>query len=491
MARKTIASRALVRYLRCIRRVLEGKDNALEGKVGGKHIWLEREFKDKAAPSGEELCILIVSNLDVRMNSDISMGMEIFPNVIVRKIEFRGVNFVKEHENDSGSYSRSIKFGGQCKLILEGCKSNVRVEIHSEFKSTQEDREVTYNFPQIKKQDSAGVEIKGCDFGKEVKVGYVQNTKLKNDLKSQPRRSYGKFYSEKCKFPSLEIDLSKLQQGPGQAEAFFPQDFIMILNQNTIKKRLIVAREDDSGRFKAKLTGGNCIKNLRFKNKHPDVIEWGLEEKIGERLPPSYSKRLFSRCVKLLCSKSTKRTRAKHKEYRQKLKTEINQTKQELMWLRKGAVDKGDRLQESIINCHISKCDEQLILLEGCGMWRENLVMWAGRYLSDHGKSWTSPLRFLLCTNIVLSFILLSLPGVGCAYGGFLGLLGTWISVTIELFNPLSTTSSFSEFIFDCRASNDSICLHGGVGFVLVVSKAIYAICIYEFVRAARRFTYR
>ena len=66
------------------------------------------------------------------------------------------------------------------------------------------------------------------------------------------------------------------------------------------------------------------------------------------------------------------------------------------------------------------------------------------------------------------------------------------LSISTDLFNPLTKTVELSKII-----SNGGVAeIHAGwkysiIGLILIISKALYAACGYEFVRAARQFTYR
>ena len=501
MKRRKTTSEALIRYIRCIKGVLHERIEAdrkpLDRKIKGKHISLEREFKDKTALSGEELGILTISDLIVSVGKDLSIDKKKFPQLTVRTIKFQNVDFMREAGNDKNGAAKNnrflIDFQEPCKLIFEGCTFNTKVKIESKFMGEAEE-ETTSACPKVIPQDSTGVELVGCDFYKDAEIYYKRNPK------SRAEDSYGKFFAKASTFSQLKINLEELEETETQQdfclkhlkikghqqESYldeckkkeYRQDFIMIFEGNTVEEKLTVIRKEETGRFEAKLTRGNSIKNIRFRDKYPDVTEWGLKEKIGEMVNTNYAS----------------------KPSDDQLKTSIYQNKREIMHFREIAKKREDQWQASIIGSHISKCDEQLLQLEKWRvMWQEKLVMWAGRLLSNHGRSWIRPLSWVLAMNLVFALTLHSIfvepLCLVCSWGGHLNWLcenwKTWLSITVELFNPLATTSTLLKAAGVDYASPGSGFCYSIASAILILSRIVYAICIYEFVRAARRFTYR
>ena len=408
---------------------------------------------------------ILISGKNICITGDVRIETKDLSIDISREIKFERIYFAGDSDGD---YSL-IDLHEPCKLVFDRCEFRKSQKIYSRFMKTENDAMVRGRFPDAKEQDSAGVEFIGCDINQTIKIIYLQSpekdsiARLMEPIDDRKlKRCYGKFLSKGCTFQELEINLSDLIGTNRQ------RDFYMELNKNKKIEKLVVFRNDENGRFKAKFAGGNCIDVMRFRDKYPDVIEWGLKEKISEELDAGYEKPLSE-------------------EEEQQLKTTLQQNKQELMKLRKGAVDKGNRLQESIINGHISTCDEQLIALGGDEMWQEKIIMWAGRLLSNHGRSWLRPLGWVVFINAVLALILQSV--FGQPY--WINFFWDWLSIVIELFNPLTTTSTLLEAVGVGDASPGSGFCYSVASAILILSRIVYAICIYEIVRAARRFTYR
>ncbi len=213
--------------------------------------------------------------------------------------------------------------------------------------------------------------------------------------------------------------------------------------------------------FKAKIVNANQITFFRVADNYPDITAWGLHESIGEGM-------------------------ANNDELAEARKN-IESNKEVLVKLKQQANDKGDRFQESTINYHVTSCDEQLISLEeNKEFWQEKLIMQLGRLLSKHGTSWIRPLFGIVISNAVFGSIIYAIAYFLCPENiGVSHLFHT----TGQLLNPLTTSLDVVVDIDSSLKESYYGSIYLLIYFLVAVSKGFYAMCVYEFVRAARRFT--
>ncbi len=314
--------------------------------------------------------------------------------------------------------------------------------------------------------------------------------KNKVSYKEYPTSKYGDLNIGNSNFSNLRIDY---EQADGNN-----CNFITKLYRNTIEKdlqinaisqyridELLFLSGNNIGEFlrlnffnngehihqkhDISLSGGNTIRNIEVLASYPEIIDWGLKEFIGENI--------------LIHAKGRGKTKngISDKEAREL----IAGNKIVLTKFRKMAIDKGDRLQENAINYHITKCDE-LLLQEVDGFWQEKMIMWIGKVLSRHGTSWLRPLLWIIGNNMlvgILIFLILCIQYPGDITGW--GIL----YLPLQLFNPLVIPISIEGGIKENFNYSNIQAGSVVVAFLIILSKAFYAMCIYEFVRAARRFT--
>ncbi|MCH9664962.1 MAG: hypothetical protein K0U41_03850 [Gammaproteobacteria bacterium] len=230
--------------------------------------------------------------------------------------------------------------------------------------------------------------------------------------------------------------------------------------------------------YSAKLINRNVIRKLVIWNEYPDMRAWGTREKIGESIAKDY---------KTINKNASSIKDIGYISPIRRARGDIETNKAVLTMFRKLADDKGDRFQESTINYHIATCDEQLVRLEKYwGFIQDKLIMKFGRLLSRHGTSWAWPLTWIFVFNFIVATIVFHILNDSiCLY--FIKDCKFWYIIG-EIFNPLSTPTGIAEGI-----KGDKYDPFKGSYIVLAISvllsKAFYAMCIYEFVRAARRFT--
>ncbi len=248
--------------------------------------------------------------------------------------------------------------------------------------------------------------------------------------------------------------------------------------------------------YNMKLINGNDIKELIISGEYPDVIAWGAREKIGESIAKDYYTKSNNNQVCIVRWKNfiyhlRKRDLMQDGSYVPDIKEareQIENNKSVLMKFRKFADDKGDRFQESTINYHIATCDEQLVGLERCwGFIQDKAIMFLGRHLSRHGTSWVWP---LVCISIFNFLAACTIYSILVGYAGLFFIIDwdLW-HIFKELYNPLSTPASIVKDICKPFSYQSSKSAYMMVSSLVLLSKAFYAMCIYEFVRAARRFT--
>ncbi len=250
------------------------------------------------------------------------------------------------------------------------------------------------------------------------------------------------------------------------------------LDANIFRQFHLGLAKDSEYKYSMNLINGNDIQIMMVLIECPNVMEWGTREKIGENIAKDYKTE----------TKNGHRKRWVHGMAPIRwAKKKITNNKEALIRFRKLAIDKGDKFQESTINYHIAKCDEQLIGLEYSSPFSQNkAIMFLGRLLSRHGTSWLRPLAWIVSINFIASIIIFHILNDSvCQY--VIKECSFWY-IFGEIFNPLSTPTGIAEGIKGDGYEH----LKGpyiGVAISVLLSKAFYAMCIYEFVRAARRFT--
>ena len=131
--------------------------------------------------------------------------------------------------------------------------------------------------------------------------------------------------------------------------------------------------------------------------------------------------------------------------------------------------------QRDILNREILKCDRELIRREPWGTsWQDRLTLWFNATFSNYGISWIRPLALLTGVNILYSLLVVYPP---------LSNLCSWefLHTFLESFNPLYTPELSGE---DKKGGMYALLLGAGL-----LHKLFFAICVYEIIRAARRFS--
>ena len=146
-----------------------------------------------------------------------------------------------------------------------------------------------------------------------------------------------------------------------------------------------------------------------------------------------------------------------------------------LLELKTLAEKRGDYSQRDILNREILKCDRELIRREpGLASWQDRLTLWFNATFSNYGISWVRPLALLASVNFLYSLLVVSLSSNDLYSWEFL-------HTFLESFNPLYTPELSGE---DKKGGMYTLLLGAGL-----LHKLFFAICVYEIIRAARRFS--
>ena len=144
-----------------------------------------------------------------------------------------------------------------------------------------------------------------------------------------------------------------------------------------------------------------------------------------------------------------------------------------LLELKATAEKKEDSAQKDILSREIMKCDRELIRQEPwLTSWQDRLTLWFNATFSNYGISWVRPLMLLCAVNFLYSLLTACLSLEGWSGWGFL-------HTFLESFNPLSIPESGSE-----KAGISALLLGAGL-----VQKFFFVVCVYEIIRAGRRFS--
>ena len=265
-------------------------------------------------------------------------------------------------------------------------------------------------------------------------------------------------YMRPCKKSSQDEKICKYEKPCRDSVKY---KLFILISANIIKGLKFSVPEDNRYECKAKIVNKNKIKFLRSNGAYPDIMAWGLRENIGEGIECEYE----------LADARKK----------------IDNNKEALMNFKKLANDKGDKVQEANINYNIASCDDQLIRVEPAeDFWQEQLIMILGRCLSRHGTSWLLPLLWILTFNIIFGIATSSIIYFSCS--GYIEL--TDIPQIIgSMLNPLTTSPVMIEEINATSNCSFWAFTYFSIYGLFLLSKGLYAICIYEFFRTARRFT--
>lgn len=240
-----------------------------------------------------------------------------------------------------------------------------------------------------------------------------------------------------------------------------------------IKGKIYIFRNDISGviafntvseNIQLGLYGGNIIGSIVVLQVYPRIIYWGHREKISENIKYTLNDRDY-----------------REKEFRPL----IAENKNILMKFRQMAADRGDRLQESNINYNIAKFDE-LQFHADSRFTQEKVIIYLGRLLSRHGTSWLLPLAWIVAFNVFIAFVIFDIMDfyypINISASDYLYIFG-------NLLNPLSALSDLIQNIDIGSTKKISPGAFFYISPFVAISKGLYAMCVYEFVRAARRFT--
>lgn len=273
-----------------------------------------------------------------------------------------------------------------------------------------------------------------------------------------------------------------------------------------------------------KITGDNNIKLLRFDGPYPYLQALGRSENIGIAVNehPDVRDKLSEYGDNEL-----------HKKYREYIDAKLYENKSVLLNLKKAAIANHDRVQEVTLDKHVADCDEQIInadlahiwskdevTMQEYFSWQDLVIMKIGKYLSNHGSSWTNPLVCIMFFSFLISYAIGVSPSISAfpltvaisvlsiAFSFIIGIPVTIINlvslivgqsfcssieidrnyplILLDLLNPVSNLSNIFP-LNDCFPWWWELI----IVVIVVLAKFGYAICVYEFIRAARKFTIR
>ena len=146
-----------------------------------------------------------------------------------------------------------------------------------------------------------------------------------------------------------------------------------------------------------------------------------------------------------------------------------------LLELKALAEKRGDYSQRDILNREILKCDRVLIRQEPwLTSWQDRLTLWFNATFSNYGISWVRPLALLASVNFLYSLLVVCLSSNDLYSWEFL-------HTFLESFNPLYIPELLGD---DKKGGWYALLLGAGL-----LHKLFFAICVYEIIRAARRFS--
>ncbi len=293
-----------------------------------------------------------------------------------------------------------------------------------------------------------------------------------------------------------------------------------------------------SDKYKVRVVEGNRIESINIRGNYPDIVRWGLTEKIGERIIPLYKKErkvhqkkyreslknankqyrkdlkqrmkmiieeyksqdpqlkfmkgsydieiaqanlIYRRDVISARENALEELKNNYNEVKSKYEGMLEDNKSVLKKIRGIAIERGGMLQEKAIGYHIIKSDEFLLRLEK-GLWQDKTTMFFGGLLSRHGTLWFLPLFWIAGSNLFFAAGIYALIHYGSTA------IIDYRDIALALFNPLSEPIDITNKLNEIGVSIPDIVFYL-FGTVFLLAKGFYAICIYEFIRAARRFT--
>lgn len=333
--------------------------------------------------------------------------------------------------------------------------------------------------------------MKHCDFS-EMNIN-IKTKPRANDSIEMNMSIPQNIHIESSKFRELQIDY---EGGINQGNKYYTA-----INNNAVKKNLTITHRQNLGSvdlslfvsanlidnflildlwngghnknngYYLSMLGDNKIRAIQVRGIYPQIVDWRLGESIGENI--------------LKTSRANKENKDTVDENDARL--DIGANKKVFSKFKKMTINEGDRLQENTLNYHISKCDELLMETEK-GFWQEKIIMGLGRELSTHGTSWVLPIIWIIIFNIYVALIIYAIIDV--KYPTILSQLDVayiWGQLCNPISQPLGIVQGINENLNYKTLQGSFI----WISSLAIISKGFYAMCIYEFVRAARRFTIR
>ncbi len=404
-----------------------------------------------------------LGNIEIRVIRESHQGYRI------EKVTFNNVNFM------ANSKSKSDYFIGELTLdlcdansvdFINHCNSEVQLILKcgpEKFIETTTNHLFPITKILIRDCTMQGVVIKNSTAinHTDLKIFYSSFNDVRIHYEQLENCGHCEIEIAKSKFRELLIHIHPQDKHPDDV---YPvtiniAKLILLLNNNIIKSLGFSLPPDDGYECKARIVNQNKIKLLKCGDVYPNITAWGLRERIGEVINDGALN----------------------------ARENIEKNKEVLVKFRQLAHDKGDRVQEATINYHVTSCDEQLISLEeNKEFWQEKLIMQLGRLLSKHGTSWVRPLLGIAIFNIFFGFVIWVIALLLCP--GNIDVSDLLYTIG-ELLNPLTTSLTIEGYVNENYGEVAKGIIFIGISFIVLIAKGFYAMCLYEFVRAARRFT--
>ena len=160
----------------------------------------------------------------------------------------------------------------------------------------------------------------------------------------------------------------------------------------------------------------------------------------------------------------------------------IEAYKEHMLRLKDISEHKNDKYQADIFRREIAKCDHIIVGLQPFSKsWQDRLTLFVSKYLSNYGISWWRPLVALVVANGILA-ILYCWHLEQCV-----SFSPNFWYVFFETWNPLVRFHDICIQLSSHGPCNVEVAWF--LSLMNVLHKLMFALCVYEMIRAGRRFT--
>ena len=158
------------------------------------------------------------------------------------------------------------------------------------------------------------------------------------------------------------------------------------------------------GTHRLTMNGGNNITEIYMVGRFPEIVRWGMDERIGdvilERYKGSVKKGKFLESLQLIFLRFGKGAAKEEQDGMSEEKQTISQELAVKMieanryifnFFRQAAIKENKKPLEQVMNYNIALMNQILLKVDNWG-WSDKLIMWIGWLLSRHGTSWLLPI---------------------------------------------------------------------------------------------------